>query len=94
MEVSEFMMVLEMALAKRGVRYPLELTAPSVLGQRGKYLGDGPFGPMFGFKRRQCRRMLAEIQRAARADAAMMEQWEPEATAVADDASSTSPEDR
>jgi hypothetical protein len=49
---------------------------------------------MFGFKRRQCRRMLAEIQRAARADAAMMEQWEPEATAVADDASSTSPEDR
>lgn len=94
MEVSEFMQMLDVALAKRGVKYPLELSAPMVLGQRGKFLGEGPFGPMFGFTRRRCKAMRREISEAARADAEAMEQWEPEATAVADEVSSTSPEDQ
>jgi hypothetical protein len=63
-------------------RIILELRAPRLLGQHGKYLGhdpervgpDGaladPGGPVYGYTRRQCLAIRAAILQAAAEDAA------------------------
>jgi hypothetical protein len=54
-------------------RIILELTAPTVLGQKGKPLGVDPVTGrrIFGYRRTQCRRILATIYEAAREDAGL-----------------------
>lgn len=55
--------------APRGKRRMiLELTAPVVLGQKGKYLGLIKDVPQFGYTRRQCFAMRDAVYAAARND--------------------------
>lgn len=43
-----------LARTKRRGDIALELTGPHFLGHKGKWLGEGEFGPRYGYTRRQC----------------------------------------
>lgn len=60
---------IDLALAPgvRG-RHRLVLTAPVVLGQRGRHLPSEAEVPKYGYTKRQCRRIRGVIYAAARAD--------------------------
>lgn len=70
MTPAEFLSTLDHAEARkpgpRGV--VLELTAPRVLGEKGRHVGDTDRGPVYGYTRRQCRRMRERVYDAARDD--------------------------
>ena len=70
MTPGELLTVIDHALAKPPGRRGavLELTAPVVLGVPGKYLGESDRGPVYGYTKRQCRRIRDVIYAAARAD--------------------------
>lgn len=76
MDLTEFLAVIEDADARARPgkrRMILELTAPSVLGHRGKYLGMDHGGlPSFGYRRNQCLAMRDLILAAADDEAAVM----------------------
>lgn len=77
--ITEMLTAIDHVLARpMGAR--LEVRAPEVLGERGKFLRDDPplhdddgivldpGGPVYGLSKRQCRRIRAKIYDAARAD--------------------------
>jgi hypothetical protein len=43
-----------LARTKRRGDIAMELTGPRLLGHEGRYLGEGEFGPRYGYTRRQC----------------------------------------
>lgn len=63
--------VLDDAIAgtRRRNRVALHLRNGTVLGERGRRLGEDDGGPVYGFTRRQCERMRQTIFDAAREDA-------------------------
>lgn len=72
MTPAEMLDVLDSAIAGPKTRggSVLELRNPTVLGQKGKYLGRDPGdgSAVYGFTRRQCKNMRQAILDAARAD--------------------------
>lgn len=90
MDLTEFLAVIEDADARARPgkrRLILELTAPSVLGHRGKYLGMDRGGlPAFAYSRTQCVAMRETILSAAEHEAATLAvRAESEEAAPADD---------
>lgn len=70
-DVSEVLAAVEDAMhqprGKHGVRWVV--SAPVVLGERGRPVGASPEGvPLYGYTKRQCRRIRGTIYAAARAD--------------------------
>lgn len=51
-------------------RCVMEIGVPTLLGESGRYLGHDEHGPLYGYRRRQCKRMLLVIRRAVLADMA------------------------
>lgn len=60
-----------------GERYPVQVHAPVVLGIKGRLLGHAAGQPVYGFSRRQCRRLRRIVLDAAREDLERAQAQEP-----------------
>lgn len=69
MSPAELLEALDAAEAQpRSRKYVLETTAPVVLGVRGKFIETDQYGAVYGFTRRQCRKIRRVIVNAIRED--------------------------